>query len=258
VSHFTGRLPQYARIAVLPIQANTPEFSKYMVQKINAALVNSRFFIVVERDFASLDAISREMLYQQSEAISNDTTISIGKQLGAEYIISGSMSRAGTGYTLELKTVDIETAHIAAQWSAANIRPDPAWSGLDRTSNIAALSFSGAALSEVEKQTLENGLRRGLEIYKVALELEPLNALPNGYAFTIGVSVRQLPPSPPANTLMQQGEFSVQLSRGGRILRRTEPYIVTENSLHMLIRRGAEEMQNDRAFFIVLKETINP
>ncbi|MDR1899786.1 MAG: CsgG/HfaB family protein [Treponema sp.] len=257
-AYLRGRLPQNARVSALNIRSGGPELSDYALRRLSAALVNDGWFTVVERDAEALTAVSREMTYQLSGEVSDETSLSVGKQLGAEYIVSGVMTRSGPSYRLDLKTLRVDSAQVQAQWSAENIRADPLWADLDNAPRAAALVFTGESLSDRDRQTLGDALGRALQTHTVLLELDAAPPSPEGYVFTVNVHRQDLPPAPPSNTAMLRGEITVALSRNGRVLRRGGPYAVTELSLPLLLRRGAEQLQNDRAFFQALNQAVNP
>jgi hypothetical protein len=261
VSYLRGRLSRNTRVAVLAVQSGGPELSDYVLRRLSAALVNDGYFTVVERNAAALEVLGRESDYQLSGYVSDETSLSVGKQLGAEIILSGELARSGAAYRLDLKAVHVETARIEAQWSQENIRPDPAWADLDRGSRTASLSFAGEALSEWDKQYFANALGRALEARMVPLilDLSPEDGSASAaYTFTVTVHCRQLPAVPPANTALLEGEITVALLRGAQVLRRAGPYRVTEMTLPLLVRRAAEQMQKDRDFFTALNGTLNP
>lgn len=256
IVYLRGRLPPGSRLALVSMQADTPELSRYLGQKISAALVNDGYFTIVERDDAALAALDTEMSRQLSGDVSDDTALSLGRQLGAETILSGSLTRAGSAYTMNLKALQVESARISGQISVENIRPDPLWANLARSNPAASLVFTGTALPDQDKQTLEEGLRRALEIHRITLELAPPASARPGYSFTIDFSSRPLPPSPPANTPLIQGDVTLSVSREGRVIRRAA-YTLIELNHSMLLRRTAEEIQNDRAFFTALEQSLN-
>jgi curli biogenesis system outer membrane secretion channel CsgG len=84
-------------------------------------LVNEDKFIVIER--TEMDIIQKEQDYQLSGAVSDETAISIGKHLGTQFIITGSMLPFGNNYSLRLKITNVETAQIIGT-QMYTVRPD--------------------------------------------------------------------------------------------------------------------------------------
>ncbi|MDR2785828.1 MAG: CsgG/HfaB family protein [Treponema sp.] len=256
-AYLSGRLPRNTRLSVLAVESESPELSDYVLKNLGVVLVNDGYFTVIERDAAALSALSREMNYQLSGEVSDETSLSIGKQLGVEIILTGAIQPSGGTYRLDLKAVAVESAQIRAQWSAERIRPDASWGGLVKTSSTAALSFAGEVLSERDKQVFANALDQALKAQKIPLNID-LSTTAAAYTFTLSFYSEDAPPVPPANTALLKGELSLVLNRGSQALRRAGPYTVTELSLPLLVRRAAEELQKDRAFFMALASIINP
>jgi len=125
--HLQDRIPGGTRVAIVTVQGEDQDVGDLVLRKLGEVLVNANRLIVVERDSSALAAIDQEMNRHLNFYVSQETELSIGRQLGAEVIISGSMARAGQNWRLEVNAVTVETAQRVVQWSAANIHPDPAW-----------------------------------------------------------------------------------------------------------------------------------
>jgi hypothetical protein len=250
ISYFKGRLPGKTRISVLSIQGESAELSGHALWRFVSMLVNDGYFTVIERDAAALSELSREAAYQLSGEVSDETSLSVGKRLGAETVFLGTLQRSGAGYRLDIKAVSVESARIQGQWQAENIRPDPSWAAIAAAPRRAALVFTGSALSDEDKGTLGEALRRTLETQRLDLELDSeASTQGGGYVFTINFSSRQEPAAPPANTPLLTAEVYLTLRQGARTLRRSKDFRVTELTLPMLVRRCAEELGRDEAFF---------
>lgn len=256
VSYLRSRVPQNTRVSILNIESDSPELSGYVLKNLSTALVNDGYFTVIERDAAGLSSLDGEMNYQLSGAVSDETSLFLGRQLGAEIILLGGMNPSGQGYRLDLKALQVETAQVAAQWFAEHIRLDASWASLTKPSGYVALSFTGDALSEREKQSFADILGQAFETHRVPLELSSGDGQ-TGYTLAVSFYSQQLPPVPPANTALLSGEFRVSLVRGSRVLRRAGPYQVVEMTLPLLVRRAAEALQRDGKFFTALKQDLN-
>jgi hypothetical protein len=91
---------------------NSPpvNLSYYVIDSVLMHLVNDGNFVVIER--SELDAIQREQKYQLSGEVSDETAVSIGKQLGTQMIVTGSILPFGSDYSFRLKVTDVQTAQI--------------------------------------------------------------------------------------------------------------------------------------------------
>ncbi|MDR0722193.1 MAG: CsgG/HfaB family protein [Treponema sp.] len=109
------RLSAGAKLAVLNFTSTAEAFSDYVIEELSGALVMNRKVTVIERK--SLDLIRKEMNLQLSGDVSDDSAQAIGKQLGAQAIVTGSLTNLGDLYRFRVKVINVETARIEAQFS---------------------------------------------------------------------------------------------------------------------------------------------
>ncbi|MDR2158663.1 MAG: CsgG/HfaB family protein [Treponema sp.] len=105
-----ARLPNKTKIAVVNFVSPSEQFSNYVLEELTAALVNSGHFVVVDRQ--NIDIIQKEMDFQYSGEVSDETMQSIGQKLGAQSIFSGSLGEVAGNYRLRFRTINVETAAI--------------------------------------------------------------------------------------------------------------------------------------------------
>ena len=115
------RLAQGSKVAVLNFNAPSEQFSKYVLDELMTFLVKNGRVIVVDR--ANLELIRREMDFQMSGDVSDDSAQAIGRMLGAQTIISGQLDDVGDFYRMRFRAIEVETAVIQAQ-TTYNIRKD--------------------------------------------------------------------------------------------------------------------------------------
>jgi TolB-like protein len=111
-SYLISQIPAKSKVLVLNFTTETPALSSYLVDEITTRLVNDSNFIVVDR--RDLDILRQEMDFQASGEVSDETAAEIGKKIGAQSIIFGSMERSGSLYRLSIRTIEVETAKIQA------------------------------------------------------------------------------------------------------------------------------------------------
>ncbi|MDR2747437.1 MAG: DUF1566 domain-containing protein [Treponema sp.] len=104
-----------AKLAVLNFTSTAEAFSNYVIEELTGALVMNRKVTVIDRK--SLDLIRKEMNLQLSGNVSDDLAQAIGKQLGAQTIVTGSLTNLGDIYRFRVKVINVETARIEAQFS---------------------------------------------------------------------------------------------------------------------------------------------
>jgi TolB-like protein len=107
--YLSEHIPGGTKIAVVNFTA-TKDVSDYVVAELTSRLVNTRKFTVVDR--YSLALIEREMNFQLSGEVSDESAQAIGRKLGAQTIISGSLRAFGNLYRMEIKALEVETAKI--------------------------------------------------------------------------------------------------------------------------------------------------
>ena len=108
MQYLTGRIAPNSKVVVLNFSAPTEELSNYIVEDLIDYIVNSQTLTVVDR--RSLEVLRQELNFQMSGEVSEETAQSIGKILGAQSIISGSISPLGRNYRFRVQAVEVETA----------------------------------------------------------------------------------------------------------------------------------------------------
>ncbi|MDR3020717.1 MAG: hypothetical protein LBU66_07425 [Treponema sp.] len=104
-------------VAILNIRTGSEAVADLIIEELVGALVNGRKLVVTERK--NLDTVRKEMNLQLSGEVSDESLQAIGQVLGAEYIISGTFTDLGSSYRLRVQAVNVSSARIEAQYSAA-------------------------------------------------------------------------------------------------------------------------------------------
>jgi len=135
-----GELPQRAMVLVLNVASPSETFANYVLDELTDQLVMGRRLTIVDRQ--NLAAIRAEMNFQYSGEVSDESMVSIGRMLGAHYILSGSLTDRGANYRLRLRVIAVETARIQT-----SIIID-----LKKDSQIAYLMGDESAQQEIERE----------------------------------------------------------------------------------------------------------
>ena len=109
-------LPQGVKIALLNFSSPSAPLSEYILEELSASLVNGGKLVVVDRK--ELDLIRQEERFQLSGEVNDESAQNIGKKLGAQVIVSGSLNDVGKNYRFRVKTLTVETAAIATTASS--------------------------------------------------------------------------------------------------------------------------------------------
>jgi len=135
-----GELPQKAKIALLNFESPTKTFSDYVLDELTSELLEVGKVTVVDRK--NITAILNEMKFQYSGYVSDESMVSIGKMIGAQYIISGTLTDMKTHYRFRIRIINVETAAIQRQIT----------SELKNDKEVAYLMGGDSAVRELEKQ----------------------------------------------------------------------------------------------------------
>jgi TolB-like protein len=122
MTYLTRRLPEKTRVVVLNFSAPTIELSDYVIEELSTYIVNDNNLVVVDR--RNLELLQGEMDFQMSGEVSDDTAQAIGKKLGAQTIISGSLMSLGELYRMQARAINVQTAEVQGLQTTI-IRPDP-------------------------------------------------------------------------------------------------------------------------------------
>jgi TolB-like protein len=101
-------------IAILNFGSPSEKLSAYVLDELTLALAQSveRNFTIVDRH--RLDVIRREENFQMSGEVSEESAQAIGKKLGANYVVTGSLSDLASVYRFRVMALEVETAAIVA------------------------------------------------------------------------------------------------------------------------------------------------
>jgi TolB-like protein len=129
--YLKGRLSAGSKVVVLNFSSKTPDLSQYIIEELTAYIVNDGVLTVVDRQ--NLEAIQKEMAFQMSGEVSDETAQAIGQKLGAQIIVSGSITALGAAYRLRVRAISVESAAIEGMYNVT----------VAQDSTIAALTGTG-------------------------------------------------------------------------------------------------------------------
>jgi hypothetical protein len=102
------RLPKGTVLVVSNFSASTRNLSDYVIEELSGFLVKDGGLKVAARQ--ELELLQREMDFQFSGEVSDETQQAIGKKLGAQTVISGSLIPMGASYLMRVKAINVESA----------------------------------------------------------------------------------------------------------------------------------------------------
>jgi len=117
---------------IAPVNFNsTDKFSAYVLDELTANLVKSKHLTVIDRTEIALRR--NELNFQMSGEVSDESMQSLGRTLGAQSIISGSLTELNGQYRMVIRVLNVETGMVEVMYRD-NIRIDATTSALLRDS----------------------------------------------------------------------------------------------------------------------------
>lgn len=109
-----GQITEGTKIAILNFTSPSDQFSAYVIDELTANLLETKKLTVVDRK--EIDLIRGELNFQFSGEVSDDSMQELGKMLGAEAIVSGSLMEIGGAYRITIRALMVQTAVVAVQY----------------------------------------------------------------------------------------------------------------------------------------------
>ena len=111
------RIPAGTRIALLNFSSPSDRFSLYVLDELSANLLDTRLLTVVDR--REIDLIRTEIDFQYSGEVADDSMQALGRRLGAQSIVSGSLTEIGRNiYRVTIRVLNVESAAVEVQHRA--------------------------------------------------------------------------------------------------------------------------------------------
>ena len=110
------RLDAGTKIALINFTSPSQAFSDYVLDELSAVLVNNGHLVVVDR--ANLDRIRQELGFNVSGEVSDQSMQEIGQMLGAQALVTGSLTSIADLRRVMFKVIMTETAAVAVQHPA--------------------------------------------------------------------------------------------------------------------------------------------
>ena len=110
-------IPARSRLAIVGIDSPNPHEAAFYLNELTLQFVNTRRYTVVDR--SNIDAVLTEQNFQLSGYVDDDTFVSIGKFIGAQVVVTGSITGAGPQKRLVIKAINVLTSEILSMVSVA-------------------------------------------------------------------------------------------------------------------------------------------
>lgn len=113
--YLNKNVPARSKLVILNVKSDYPPLSEYIIDVLTGNVVNDRFFTAVDR--ANLALIQQEMDFQLSGEVSDESAQSIGQKLGAQTIVSGSITVFGNLWRLTVRALGVEGATVQGMFN---------------------------------------------------------------------------------------------------------------------------------------------
>jgi TolB-like protein len=135
------------------------EMAEYVTEKLETGFSNGRVLTVITR--SKLRTVQNERDYQNSGYVNDEQAAELGKELGAQAVITGRLRKLAGKYQLTITAIDVETSKIEVAYETT-IKSDKVLEGL---LGITALreQEQAAARERKEQQRQERAAAREQE-----------------------------------------------------------------------------------------------
>jgi len=162
-AYLTETLEQGTKLVILNFKSDHSGLSEYVIDTLTENLVKARWFTVLDR--ANLALIEQEMQLHLSGEVDDSSAVSLGHKIGAQTIVSGSLSVLGSLWRFSVRALDVETAEVRgifnqnitgsaliAALTGGKVPPRPA-APVSRTTAPAAVPAADTAASTAANAT---------------------------------------------------------------------------------------------------------
>jgi hypothetical protein len=111
-----SRLDRGTKVALINFTSPSQAFSEYVLDELSSVLVNNGHLVVVDR--ANLDKIRQELGFNMSGEVSDKSMQEIGQMLGAQALVTGSLTNMADLRRVMFKAIMTETAAVVVQHPA--------------------------------------------------------------------------------------------------------------------------------------------
>ena len=108
------RFEANSKIALVNFNSTSDQFSAYVLDELTANLVDSRHLEVIDRQ--EIELRRGELNLQMSGEVSDASMQALGQTLGAQNIVSGSLTSIGNTYRIVIRALNVESGRVEVQY----------------------------------------------------------------------------------------------------------------------------------------------
>jgi hypothetical protein len=147
-AYYAGNLSANSKIALVNFDSPSRLLSDYILEELSIHFEDKSSFTLVDRQ--NLALIERELEYQETGMVSDESAQSIGRQLGAQTLVYGKITPLGGEYRLVVHATDVERAVTSIRSAAVVV--DKRFAALPEKppEGTAAVSMANALYSDTD------------------------------------------------------------------------------------------------------------
>jgi tetratricopeptide (TPR) repeat protein len=151
-------LPGGTRVAMVAFTSDSENLSNYIMDELAAALFESGIEVA---DRSNMEYVYRKFNVQMSGDVSDESAVDIGQFLGAQYVLSGQLVKAGGVYRYRLAGINVETRAQEGS-SHLNVQNDRALKNLVAYLKKSSATTASYGENTAQPRTAGSFLDRGL------------------------------------------------------------------------------------------------
>ena len=107
---FSSSLKAKSVVAIIGIYSDSNDLSEFMLDELAAQFIRIRKLTIADR--VNLEVIKKEMSFQMSGEVGDESIQQLGAKVGAETVVMGVLKEFGGIYNLTLRALNVTTAAI--------------------------------------------------------------------------------------------------------------------------------------------------
>jgi hypothetical protein len=184
-AYIIERSPAGSVVAIVNIKSESDLLSEYIIERIpDYVISNNKNITFVDR--TRLDLIQKEIEFQYSGEVSDETMVSIGKKIGAQIIAAGSVLETGDSYyNFNIKLINVETAVILGS-NSVKIMHDNTMEAYLPHSQAAQITRAQAQAKQQKREATIQTVKKSLGIFSNGFYLGYLGSLNTPVGISLG------------------------------------------------------------------------
>jgi TolB-like protein len=111
-NYLNNNIPSNSIIAIVGISSGSEDLSRYITEGLTSYIINNNIknIKIVER--AAMPILQKEIKFQYSGAVDDNFMVSLGKMVGANVVVAGTIYSIGKELRFNVRAIEIESSYI--------------------------------------------------------------------------------------------------------------------------------------------------